>query len=189
MSILHVENLKGLTTGSNANKIIVPSGQTLSAAGHVIQVKQTVVGGVFSSSVGNGFAEMTDFRTAITPSSTSNKILAMATLHVGTAYWQIRGRLLRNTTPIGLGSTRGNRTVCTWQQIEYPEGDATFTMNTTGFQFLDSPATTSSVTYSIDIGGFDAGYAVHLNKANSDNDYASYNGQPMSTLTLMEIAG
>lgn len=33
MSTLIVENLKGPTTGSNANKIIVPSGQTLDASG------------------------------------------------------------------------------------------------------------------------------------------------------------
>ena len=37
MSTLHVENLKGLSSGGNANKIIVPSGQTLSASnGHVM---------------------------------------------------------------------------------------------------------------------------------------------------------
>jgi len=37
MSTLHVENLKDLSSGGNANKIIVPSGQTLTAPGHVIQ--------------------------------------------------------------------------------------------------------------------------------------------------------
>ena len=44
MSTLHVENLKGLSSGGNANKVIIPSGQTLDAsnglitpAGHVIQ--------------------------------------------------------------------------------------------------------------------------------------------------------
>ena len=37
MSTLIVENLKGPTTGANANKIIVPSGQELHAAGHVVQ--------------------------------------------------------------------------------------------------------------------------------------------------------
>ena len=31
MSTLHVENLKGLSSGGNANKIIIPSGQTLDA--------------------------------------------------------------------------------------------------------------------------------------------------------------
>ena len=45
MSTLHVENLKGLSSGGNANKIIVPSGQTIDAsagtlvpsAGHMVQ--------------------------------------------------------------------------------------------------------------------------------------------------------
>ena len=41
MSTLHVENLKGLGSGGNANKIIVPSGQTLHATGHVLQVQET----------------------------------------------------------------------------------------------------------------------------------------------------
>ena len=36
MSTLHVENLKGLSSGGNANKIIVPSGQTLDASAGVI---------------------------------------------------------------------------------------------------------------------------------------------------------
>ena len=47
MSTLHVENLKGLSSGGNANKIIVPSGQTIDAsagtlvpsAGQVLQYK------------------------------------------------------------------------------------------------------------------------------------------------------
>jgi hypothetical protein len=39
MSTLQVENLIGPTSGSNANKVIIPSGQTLHAPGHVIQVK------------------------------------------------------------------------------------------------------------------------------------------------------
>ena len=78
---------------------------------------------------------MTDFRTAITPSSTSSKILATATLHVGTSYFQIRGRLLRDTTPIGLGDARGNRTVCTYQNIVYPATNANYMINTTGFEF------------------------------------------------------
>ena len=37
MSTLKVENLTGITSGANANKIIVGSGHTLHAAGHIIQ--------------------------------------------------------------------------------------------------------------------------------------------------------
>ena len=32
MSTIKVENLTGLTSGSNANKIIIPSGQTIDAS-------------------------------------------------------------------------------------------------------------------------------------------------------------
>ena len=67
--------------------------------------------------------------------------------------------------------------------------NANYMINTTGFEFLDSPATTSSITYSIDIGGYDTSDAVYLNRAHQDNNFATYNGQPMSTLTVMEIAG
>ena len=52
-------------------------------AGHVIQVKQTVVTSTISSSAGDSYAEMTEFRTNITPSSTSSKILVRASLMVG----------------------------------------------------------------------------------------------------------
>ena len=48
MSTLHVENLKGLSSGGNVNKIIVPSGQTLDASagtiapsvGQIVQVQR-----------------------------------------------------------------------------------------------------------------------------------------------------
>ena len=49
MSTLHVENLKGLSSGGNANKIIVPSGQTLLAGGHVIQAVTATFSGASSS--------------------------------------------------------------------------------------------------------------------------------------------
>ena len=38
-SILQVETLQGLTSGSNANTVIVPSGQTLKANGHIMQMQ------------------------------------------------------------------------------------------------------------------------------------------------------
>jgi len=44
MSTLKVENLTGITSGANANKVIVPSGQTLIAPGHVLQVKRGFTG-------------------------------------------------------------------------------------------------------------------------------------------------
>ena len=38
MSTLHVENLKGPTSGANANKVILSNDQTLYAPNHIVQV-------------------------------------------------------------------------------------------------------------------------------------------------------
>ena len=51
-------------------------------AGHVIQVKQTVLADTFSTAIGPDFAEITDFRTLITPTSTNSKILVKGDLLV-----------------------------------------------------------------------------------------------------------
>jgi len=50
MSTLIVENLKGPTTGANANKVIVPSGQTLLAQGHVLQSQSSTFNGSSTNS-------------------------------------------------------------------------------------------------------------------------------------------
>ena len=42
-SELEVTTIRGLSSGADANKIIVPSGQTLSAPGHVIQIVNFVL--------------------------------------------------------------------------------------------------------------------------------------------------
>ena len=86
MSTLHVENLKGLSSGGNANKIIVPSGQTIDAsagtlvpsAGQVIQVKHnaSVDRSAFNTTLATGTTVYTG--PTITPLSTSSKILILA---------------------------------------------------------------------------------------------------------------
>tara|TARA_B100000035_G_scaffold111972_1_gene95026 strand:- start:1422 stop:1970 length:549 start_codon:yes stop_codon:yes gene_type:complete len=88
MSTLVVENLKGPSTGANANKIIVPSGQTLDAsnglttpAGHVIQYVpstfstfQTRLQTTSTSYVTSGYS------LTITPKSATNLILVTYSL-------------------------------------------------------------------------------------------------------------
>ena len=181
MSILKVDTINEKTSG---NGVAIP--------GHVIQVKQTVLADTFSTAVGENFAEITDFRTLITPTSTSSKILVKADLSVGQHYYQVRGRILRDSTPIGLGNQRGsNRKRVTWNIIDYTgavPGQSIYTFWPVSFSFLDSPATTNEITYSLDMGGYNTSYTVYLNRAHSDSDGTSYNGTPISSLTLMEIA-
>ena len=163
----------------------------LNVSGSVLQVKQTVVTNTFSTTVGGGFVEMTDFRTTITPSSTSSKILVKGSLNVGQDYWQVRGKILRDGTAIGLGETAGSRIPVTWNINTYDGGSASayYWMNRVSFEYLDSPSSTSPLEYSLNIGGYSASYAVYLNRTGYVSDNSTYYGRPISTLTLMEIAG
>ena len=181
MSILKVDTINEKTSG---NGVAIP--------GHVIQVKQTVLADTFSTAIGPDFAEVTDLRTLITPTSTSSKILIQGDLSVGQHYYQVRGRILRDSTPIGLGNQRGsNRKRVTWNTIHYSgaaPGTSIYHFQQVSFSFLDSPATTNEITYSMDMGGYNTSYTVYLNRGHSDTDGTGYNGTPQSTLTLMEIA-
>lgn len=53
MSTLVVENLQGLSSGSNANTVIIPSGHNLTAPGHVVQTYVWKVSPVIVSTSGN----------------------------------------------------------------------------------------------------------------------------------------
>ena len=181
MSILKVDTINEKTSG---NGVAIP--------GHVIQVKQTVVGDVFTTTIGSGFAEMTAFRTAITPTSTTSKILVRGSLFVGCQYYQAKGRILRDSTAIGIGDVRGSRPRSTWMNNAYDSGASgaytIYRLQSVDFEFLDSPATTSELIYSLDMGGYSTSISVHLNRDHNDTNGVNYNATPISTLTLMEIA-
>ena len=83
MSTFHVENLKGLSSGGNANKIIIPSGQTLDAsngftapAGHVIQMQNAGIAGNSSTTTSTSFVD-TGLSVNITPKFATSKILVI----------------------------------------------------------------------------------------------------------------
>ena len=183
MSTLHVENLKGLSSGGNANKIIVPSGQTLDAsngfvapAGHVIQ---TVTG--TASTVQNSSSSFVQIATAtITPSSSSSKILLIAHMHVyvrdyNTNDW--RGALIR----FKRGSTAifGDIGADPYGNGAYLEDDSDRYMEYSTRVYLDSPSTTSAVTYPVE--GASKGGRVNIDFNNTAYGSCSY--------YLQEIAG
>ena len=139
MSTLHVENLKGPTSGANANKIIVPSGQTLYPSGHVIQtVSATTADFIPRVTTTSGSYVTTGHQLTITPTSTSSKILTRFSITTGhsPAGQYIYFRVYTNHNGgyyTGAEGMQGNP--IHWGVVN---GEA-----------LDSPATTSPITYSI----------------------------------------
>ena len=180
MSTLHVENLKGLTSGGNANKIIVPSGQTLDAsngsvnasgglttpAGHVIQVLSTTTDnsfGITSTSLVDTGLSLT-----ITPASTSSKILLFANMYE--VFKQSA-----TTSPM-FSISRGGSVIGDHQgaTLGYTYGNEYMNIQ---LQYTDSPSTTSATVYKIRFKSSN-GNLVYINGDNTQ-----------SHLTLMEIAG
>ena len=151
MSTLHVENLKGLSSGGNANKIIVPSGQTLDASAGVLtpsagQVVQELVTRITSNTSfsSTSYTDASGFALTITPKYASSKIII--------SYWAKTGmnnrtaaagqdyRILRDSTEIESAEWQNY-----WNQEDYtadyyPPLDGTF---------IDEPNTTSAVLYKL----------------------------------------
>jgi hypothetical protein len=139
-------------------------------AGNVIQVVSGSTSTQTSSS-SSTFADIS-LSASITPSSSSSKILVIvALMGVGkeTNNTAAQTRLVRDSTTLltatltgFTGSTAANR----GQSVSYC--------------YLDSPATTSSTTYKIQLASWNNNAVAYV------NDYTGTN--PLSTITLMEIA-
>ena len=165
MSTLHVENLKGLSSGGNANKIIVPSGQELHAVGHVIQV----VNGSLATGVTNSTETYADtgVTATITPKFATSKILV--NVHIMGCENAVA------SSGIFLKLLRGSTDLSEW--AKYVGYVSTFANNHPNTSYLDSPSTTSATVYKVQM----------RRGTGSGNAYINANSC-ISTITLMEIA-
>ena len=75
-SELQVTTLRGAPTGANANQIVVPTGQTLTAPGHVIQMQHANINGSSGSTTSASFTD-TGVSVNITPKFATSKILVI----------------------------------------------------------------------------------------------------------------
>jgi len=146
----------------------------LPGGGKILQVVQTVKSDTFTTT-NQGFIDIPGLSVSITPSSTSSKILVLCDLKYGIdASMGAAPRLLRvgAPAPLYVGNTAGSRPGALGQEV------TATTLQTSGGVYLDSPATTSAITYKTifaNSGGTgDIGF----------NTYANSSG-----ITLMEIAG
>jgi hypothetical protein len=151
-------------------------------SGSVIQVVSTTKTDTFSSSTINAWTDITGISVTITPSSASNKIMVFVSVQGINTGSNTYFRLVRNSTAVGVGDASGSRSQVSSQNI-YNTG--TNGMLGSSFQFLDSPASTSAVTYKIQ---FITDYGtIYVNRTPNDTD-ALYIGRSQSTITAQEIA-
>lgn len=164
--------------------------QWYTSTGHkrqmVVQAVQAVKTNTWVGTAGGTTWLPTDFSASITPKASTNKILLMATLQLASGYWELQGRFTRNGTIIGVGRRRSDA-LCGFHCSHYMGNYQDFWYPTT-YSFLDEPKTTGAVTYNLELNGYN-GNSVYINRIEADWDNGDYAGNPISTITLLEIQG
>ncbi len=184
MSTLSVDTITGQTTAANVK---LPKGC-------IVQVEQTFYDTnttTFSQSQG----DVSLYSVNITPKFATSKILV--TIDISVSHLDNYSALIRckrDTTYIGGGqiySTNTNQFTNVWFNVRSPGGTSTHANCPLACSqsFLDSPATTSQLTYTV-MGrqsGDPSGVSATINSpvSQSNNAYAS---PAASTITVMEIA-
>jgi hypothetical protein len=152
----------------------------------ILQVVSTTKTDTWSASLGAGVtsSEVTGFTASVTPSSISSKILVTATI-TGAVQSQTGYILYRDGAPMDYcGDAAGSRT-----RVSTAAGSSAYGESVT-FNYLDSPATTSSTTYSLRILNAEAGtVTAYLNRNPISDGDAAQTWRAASTITVMEIAG
>lgn len=161
---------------------------TVSGAGggKVLQAVVTNKLDVFSTA-STTFTDVTGLSVQITPSATTSRILVTGALVCSSGSHWIYARLMRDSTPVLVPSgTLGNRTTANFGFGTYQASN--YMPQTLAIHALDSPSSTSLLTYKIQVEGYNAASAVYVNKTERDSDNAAgYDMRGCSTICVMEI--
>ena len=156
--------------------------------GKILQVVQTVKTDVYSRQSSSGdMGAITGFSATITPSSTSSKILITAMCSCGgdanqRFYVEARRGTTQLTNVIGDSDGANRRETTTVSFSNSNDSQANIF-----YQYLDSPNTTSAVTYNM-YGGIEGANFFHLNRSRTDTNSIAVQ-RTASTIILMEVAG
>ena len=163
-----------VTLPTAGSSILNSSGRKiLNQTGGILQVVNTIKTNQFTTTSGTA-VDVTGLSAAITPSSTSSKVLVIALVVISTSGGGGDGyaRLMRDSTSIGNGDGG---------YFGQSAGQDYFGTHSKPITYLDSPASTSSLTYKIQVWGANTSY---VNGRGLDGGFVTSSG-----ITLMEIAG
>ena len=129
-----------LNNQSISSVTTLPSGIDVGKVGQVISVHNTTEFTTTSSS----YVDVTNFTASITPSSTSSKVLIIATVVARTGYGggtnsETALKLLRGSTDL--------HEMSPFIRLAIGNGEPDISMTGSAHNYLDSPSTTSATTY------------------------------------------
>jgi len=152
----------------------------------VLQVATTTKTDTFSTA-STSMTDITGLSVSITPKSSTSKVMVMAVVNGTAASTERAGfRIVRDSTAIGLAGTAGDRTPSGFS-IFGPSGtNDAFAITSASQNFLDSPSSTSSLTYKIQM--YVSTGTGYVNRSRDDGN-AFWQPRTVSSITVMEIAG
>jgi len=170
-----------------ATSATAPTWVAPAAGGKILHIEQTVKTDTTSTTAVTGSpADITGMTVTMPASVATSRYLVFWNLQIGLiANWRAYLTLARvvggvEVTPL-LGDAASSRIRVSSAQIS-PNADGS---GANAIQYLDSPATTSAVTYKIKWSVMTAG-TIYLNRTYSDGDAAAYT-RSTSSITVMEI--
>ena len=158
--------------------------------GHIIQVVSLnlTTAQEKTGPTANVWYDIPSFTLNITPSATSSKVLVMGVLNLGSDDAKaITIKLIRGSTDINIGDAAGSRTRSSGE-VRSNAADQDYGMQQLSINYLDSPSSTSAVTYKVAWNNPYNTTNMYLNRTFQDND-ADDRSRTASTITLMEVAG
>jgi len=171
------------------DKIVPVDGAPTGGGGGIIQVKQTVKTDTFST-LNETFTDVTGLSVSITPKFSTSKIMVSYSGCGGSG--QNRVGHIRLARVIG-GTTTTDIFIGDQSGASQAQASSTFVQNNTYYvssfsgTFIDSPSTTSAVTYKLQLAAGDQDYQVHVGRSHDNNNEFSRSTTP-SQITVMEVS-
>ena len=156
------------------------------AGGKILQVKQTVKTNT-ASRISTSFGDLVTV--TITPASATSKFLVSYKCSMSTANGGYSGsvRLTRDSTAIYIGDASGSRRQCSSSMEADSDGIGDVKVRDMNGEFLDSPNTTSAITYKLQYASDYSNAYVYIGRSQQDTD-AIYRPRVPTSITVMEVA-
>ena len=181
--------IKAPSSSGNTRVLTLPDTHNLTlGAGKILQVVSATKTDTQTFSTQGNF-DITGLSVSITPSSASNKILVIYTVNVGPTEggYSAGVSIVRGSTEIFIGDAAGNRRqVSTFTSISNTGGGTDYNLVNANGQHLDSPNTTSAVTYKMIARNFHS-QDLHINRSRIDSD-SDVVARTASSITVMEVS-
>ena len=175
-----------IATGGIADDAVTAA--KVSGLGKVAQVLQTTKLDTFSTTSSSN-TDVTGLSVAITPSSSSSKILITASISLGsdTADRNLNLFVTRGDTEIYKADQSGSNRQRAGGGLHYHHGlSSTVGTYSANIMFLDSPSSTSELTFKIRANAGANGGTLHINRTGDSTDDTNRASYP-SSITVMEI--